>query len=83
MNARLAAIWPELRAECQAFMLPVERMEAALRDAGGAVTGHALGLDSAFYREAVVHAREIRNRLSVLDVLADAGELEAAVAGER
>jgi len=80
LNAKLRRIWPELRVECRAFMIPVERMQGALGAAGGPVSSHDLGLDRDFYREAVVHAREMRNRYSVLDVLADAGMLEDAVA---
>ena len=64
-------------------MLPVETMENALHRAGGPVTAAELRLDPDFYREAVLHAREMRNRYSVLDLLADADMLEDAVAGER
>jgi glycerol-1-phosphate dehydrogenase [NAD(P)+] len=82
LNRRLEALWPDLRTECQAFMLPVERMHEALAAAGGATTAVALGLDPAFYREAVLHAREMRNRYSALDLLADSGELDALVERE-
>jgi glycerol-1-phosphate dehydrogenase [NAD(P)+] len=82
LNAKLAELWPALRAECRAFMLPVEQMHAALAAAGGATTALELGLDPGLYREAVLHAREMRNRYSALDLLADAGELEALVARE-
>jgi glycerol-1-phosphate dehydrogenase [NAD(P)+] len=82
LNGKLEALWPALRAECQAFMLPVEGMRAALAAAGGATTAVGLGLDPAFYREAVLHAREMRNRYSALDLLADSGELEALVERE-
>ena len=57
-------------------------MHTALAAAGGATTAVELGLDPAFYREAVLHAREMRNRYSVLDLLADSGELAALVEGE-
>ena len=83
LNAKLARIWPELRRECAAFMLPVETMTGALESAGGPVTAAGLRLDPDFYREAVLHAREMRNRYSVLDLLADADLLEDAVADER
>jgi glycerol-1-phosphate dehydrogenase [NAD(P)+] len=82
MNARLAAIWPELRAELAAFAVPVGTLEAALVSAGGATTAAGLGLDPGFYREAVRHAREIRRRYSALDLAEDAGLLEGFVAGE-
>jgi glycerol-1-phosphate dehydrogenase [NAD(P)+] len=57
-------------------------MRGALAAAGGATTALELGLDPQLYREAVLHAREMRNRYSALDVLADSGELEALVASE-
>jgi glycerol-1-phosphate dehydrogenase [NAD(P)+] len=63
-------------------MLPVQTMRDSLADAGGATTALELGLDPALYREAVLHAREMRNRYSVLDLLADSGELAALVERE-
>jgi glycerol-1-phosphate dehydrogenase [NAD(P)+] len=47
------------------------------------MTGEALGLDGGFYREAVLHARELRDRFGMLDLAADSGLLEAFAAGER
>ncbi|WP_119302806.1 iron-containing alcohol dehydrogenase [Dongia deserti] len=82
LNAKLEAIWPELRAELTEFTVPVQVMRDALAVAGGPTTAAELGLDVAFYREAVCHAREIRRRYSALDVAADAGILEAFAAGE-
>ena len=82
MNAKLAAIWPELRRELKPFMLPPEQMRDALAAAGGPTTAAELGCDVGLYREAVLHAREMRNRYSMLDLAADAGLLEDFVAGE-
>jgi glycerol-1-phosphate dehydrogenase [NAD(P)+] len=81
-NARLEKLWPELRRECMAFALPVEEMERLLRASGGPTTARELGLGVDFYREAVVHCREMRNRFSFLDIAADAGFLEAFAEGE-
>jgi glycerol-1-phosphate dehydrogenase [NAD(P)+] len=81
-NARLQAIWPELQRELRAFLVPEDVMRQALADAGGPTTARELGLDVDFYREAVLHAREIRKRYSALDLAADAGFLEKFVAGE-
>jgi glycerol-1-phosphate dehydrogenase [NAD(P)+] len=75
LNAKLAAIWPELRAELEAFSVPVAVMVKALKDSGGPTTARELGIDVDFYREAVIHAREIRKRYSALDVAADQGYL--------
>ena len=63
-------------------MVPVDMMRQALADAGGPTTARELGLDVDFYREAVIHAREIRKRYSALDLAADAGFLEEFAAGE-
>jgi glycerol-1-phosphate dehydrogenase [NAD(P)+] len=73
LNEKIADIWPKLRAELEAFSVPVDVMVQALKDAGGPTTARELGLDVDFYREAVIHAREIRKRYSALDIAADAG----------
>jgi len=75
LNAKIAAIWPALRKELEAFSVPVDVMVQALKDSGGPTTAQELGLDVDFYREAVIHAREIRKRYSALDIAADAGYL--------
>lgn len=81
-NDRLAALWPALREELAPFVVPVEEMTRLLAASGGPLTAADLGLDPAFYREAVVHCREMRNRFSFLDIAADAGTLDAFAAGE-
>jgi glycerol-1-phosphate dehydrogenase [NAD(P)+] len=83
MNARLADVWPSMRARLQEAMLPTARLQQALAAAGAPTTGAELGLRSDFYREAVRHAREIRDRYSILDLAGDAGLLEDFVAEER
>ena len=82
-NRRLAEVWTSLRTELARFMIPAREMKRLLVAAGGPTTSEELGLDSAFYREAVVHCREMRNRFSFLDIAADAGTLEAFAAEER
>ncbi len=81
-NTRLAEVWPSLRTELARFMIPVGEMMRLLGAAGGPTTSEELGLDPVFYREAVVHCREMRNRFSFLDIAADAGTLEAFAAEE-
>ena len=81
-NARLAEIWPQLRRELQAFMLPVTEMENLLMTAGGATSARDLGLPVDFYREAVCHAHEMRNRFSFIDIACDAGLLDEFAASE-
>jgi glycerol-1-phosphate dehydrogenase [NAD(P)+] len=82
MNARLAEVWPTLRARLRQVMLPTARLRDALAAAGAPTTGVDLGLPAPFYRAAVRHAREIRDRYSILDLAGDAGVLEAFVAEE-
>jgi glycerol-1-phosphate dehydrogenase [NAD(P)+] len=76
LNEKFAELWPTLRKELQAFALPVAEMERMLKDAGGPMTAGDLDLPVDFYREAVVHSREMRNRYSFIDVAADEGLLE-------
>ena len=75
LNARLAEQWPDISANLQAVMLPLERLKGAFAAAGAPMTAEDVGLDPSFYREAVLHAREIRNRFTILDLAADAGGL--------
>ena len=82
LNARLEAIWPDLRRECLRFAEPVEEMRARLAAAGGPTTAGELGLPAALYREAVRHAHEMRNRFSFADLACDAGLLDDLAAAE-
>ena len=70
------------RAELAAFIIPADEMTRLLAAAGGPTTARDLGLPKGFYREAIVHCREMRNRFSFLDIAADAGYLEDFAAGE-
>ena len=81
-NARIEMLWPALRRELAAFMLPVAEMTRLLAAAGGPLSAADLGLPADFYREAVLHCREMRDRFSFLDIAADAGMLEDFVADE-
>ncbi len=76
LNRKLAEIWPDLRRECQAFAIPAERLREMLAAAGGPVSAAELGLPADFYREAVRHAHEMRNRFSFVDLASDAGLLD-------
>lgn len=77
LNARLARDWPALAGRLRAVMLPHGRLEQAMADAGAPRTAAALGLDPAFYRTAIRHGREIRDRFTILDIADDAGLLAA------
>jgi len=75
INGKLAEIWPELRKECQRMAIPADELERLLAASGGPVTADELGVPVAFYREAVCHAHEMRNRYSFADIAANTGIL--------
>jgi glycerol-1-phosphate dehydrogenase [NAD(P)+] len=77
LTGRLTEAWPTIRAR----LAPVTRTAAELRGvlvrAGAPVSPEAVGWPRAFFRDAVLHAREIRSRWTFLDLAADADRLEA------
>jgi len=73
LNARLERRWPEMRDALGAVSRPVADLEAALGRVGAPVTSAALGVAAGAYREAVLHAREIRDRFTFLDFAAESG----------
>jgi len=82
LNAKLADFWPDLRRRLRAVLLPQARMRQAMDAIGAPMRAADIRLAPALYREAVLHAREIRNRYTFLDIAADGGLLEAFAAGE-
>lgn len=80
MNARLKARWPEIRAAIRAVHRPAAVLEAALKRIGAPTRPRDIHVPDDFYRDAVLHAREIRNRYTFLDFAADAGYLNADTA---
>jgi glycerol-1-phosphate dehydrogenase [NAD(P)+] len=82
LNEALQEIWPTLRAECAQWIVPVETMKDRLAAAGGPTSAADLGLPVDFYREAVRHAHEMRNRFSFADLACDAGLLDDFAAEE-
>jgi glycerol-1-phosphate dehydrogenase [NAD(P)+] len=79
MNRRIEALWPELRTEVAGMLAPWRRLADALVAAGGHDTAQAYGIGRETWREAVLHAREMRSRFTILDIADDAGRLEAFV----
>ena len=75
LHIRAQAHWPEIRRRIGAISRPARELEDVLRRAGAPTTPEALGWPPAFYTQAVLHAREIRNRWTFLDLAADAGVL--------
>ncbi len=81
-NQRLEAIWPTLREECLDMAIPPATLTRYLRSAGGPATADDLGLPAGFYRQAVRHAHEMRDRFSFADIAADTGMLDDLAAKE-
>jgi glycerol-1-phosphate dehydrogenase [NAD(P)+] len=81
-NRRLQERWPDIRRQLLAVMLPLDRMKDAIDRSGMPRTAAEIGIDPAFYRQAVRHALEIRDRYGFLDLAAQAGELDRFAAGE-
>jgi len=77
LNAKLAKEWPEIRTALKGAMRPSAEMARALTAAGAPVTPRDIHLPEAFYRQAVRHAREIRDRYTFLDLAAESGRLDS------
>ena len=75
-NETLRALWPRLREELRPFIMDPAAMKAAIAAAGGPVTATGLGLPRKVWRDAMKHARDVRNRWSFLDLADDAGLLD-------
>jgi glycerol-1-phosphate dehydrogenase [NAD(P)+] len=76
LNERLEAIWPELRSEIALIRRPAPEIESALAKLDAPRRYSEIGLPRAVFKDAIVHAREIRNRYTFLDLAADSGLLE-------
>lgn len=73
VNERLARDWPAMRAQLRKISRPASQIEAALCGIGAPTKPTHVGIPNRFYREAVAHARLIRNRYTMLDVGAAIG----------
>ena len=76
LNRRLEAGWEDIRTRIAAVGRPARELEKVLRRAGAPTAPDDLRLPRSFYREAVRHAREIRDRYTFLDLAGDAGMLD-------
>jgi glycerol-1-phosphate dehydrogenase [NAD(P)+] len=76
LTRRLAEDWEKIRSRLRPVTRRAAELRGALARAGAPVAPEALGWPRAFFRDAVLHAREIRNRWTFLDLAADAGRLE-------
>ena len=73
LNARLERDWEAIRARIRDIAIPAEALADVLRRAGAPTEPGDIGWPEDFYRKAVRHAREIRDRYTFLDLAADAG----------
>lgn len=73
LNGRLAERWPAIRERIARIHRPAGALERVLEGAGAPSSSAELPWPRAFYRQAVRHAREIRDRFTFLDLAADSG----------
>jgi glycerol-1-phosphate dehydrogenase [NAD(P)+] len=71
LNARLAERWDAMRSRIAAVTLGSARMADVLAAAGAPRAPEDLGWPARLFSDALVHAREIRNRYTFLDFAAD------------
>jgi glycerol-1-phosphate dehydrogenase [NAD(P)+] len=71
LNARLAAQWPAIRARLAAVSLPGARLRDVLAAVGAPIAPAELGWSDDEVLLARRHAREIRDRYTFLDLVAD------------
>lgn len=79
VNHRLTRDWPEIRQAIRAVHRSATVLESALRRCGAPTQPSDLGLSDEIYAEAVLHAREVRDRYTFLDLAADTGALTRLV----
>jgi glycerol-1-phosphate dehydrogenase [NAD(P)+] len=79
LNARLKSDWPEIRRTIHAVHRSPAALESALRRAHAPTRPEEIGIPEPAYREAVLHAREIRDRFTFLDFAAESVGIPAEV----
>lgn len=75
VNNKLEASWPAMQKYIQSIIKSSGEIEAILRRAGAPVTALELHVPDPFYRDAVRHARQVRDRYTFLDLAGDSGKL--------
>jgi glycerol-1-phosphate dehydrogenase [NAD(P)+] len=71
VNARLAARWPEIRGRLAEVVVAPDRIEAVLAAADAPTTPGQLGYPRALWDQALIHARETRDRYTFFDLAAN------------
>ena len=76
LTDRLAARWDDLRERAANVRVRADRLADALRRAGAPTRAADIGVDAVTWRDAVRHARFLRDRYTFLDLAADSGALD-------
>jgi glycerol-1-phosphate dehydrogenase [NAD(P)+] len=76
LNERLEELWPRFKSEIDLVRRPADEIDKALALVEAPRRYGDIGLSRATFRDAITHAREIRNRYTFLDLAADSGLLE-------
>lgn len=82
LKAHLDANWANIRSAVRAVMRPAQEIVAALKIVGAPTAPEDVGIPLAFYREALLNARKIRDRFGMLDLAEAVRELDGFVADE-
>lgn len=81
VQARIDRDWDKIRERISAISVPHAKLRQSLVDAGAPVEPAQIGWTTDLFTSAVRHAREIRNRYTFLDVLADIGSPRVVISG--
>ena len=76
LNAQLERTWPDICEQISRTAISSRQIQSALARAGAPTTFDDIKLPRAFFQGAVLHAREIRNRYTFLDLAAGADRLD-------
>ncbi|MBK1870808.1 sn-glycerol-1-phosphate dehydrogenase [Taklimakanibacter albus] len=80
LNDHIARSWPDIADKIAAISLAPDHLEKVLKAAGAEITPEAIHLPRAFYDQALLRCREIRNRYTFLDLAANGGRLAPMLA---
>ena len=74
-NAHLASDWPDIQLQLNEIMRPVDQIRASLEAVKAPTSPQDIGIPAAFYKDAIMKSRLIRDRFTCLDFAASAGIL--------
>ncbi len=74
--SHLREIWPALAEQLKEQLVPIEKLQSVLREAGCATTPGELGLGKKRLQTAYFAARQIRRRYTVLDTVTELGRFD-------